>query len=131
MEKRLNKCCICGREYEGRDKINAFRPDIFTNSEIRTKQKMEETLHLPLKKEWYDLIERGIKTEEYREIKPYWTKRLMKRYCQVQFTYGYTNRTMTFEIESITIDKGKSEWGAETGKRYYVIKLGKRVTNII
>lgn len=92
---------------------------------------MEETLHLPLKKEWYDLIERGIKTEEYREIKPYWTKRLMKRYCQVKFTYGYTNRTMTFEIESITIDKGKSEWGAETGKQYYVIKLGKRVTNTI
>jgi hypothetical protein len=33
-------------------------------------------LDLPLKKEWYKLIESGIKTEEYREIKPYWIKRL-------------------------------------------------------
>ena len=33
-------------------------------------------LDLPLKKEWYEMIESGIKTEEYREIKPYWIKRL-------------------------------------------------------
>lgn len=32
-------------------------------------------LHLPLKAKWYEMIERGIKTEEYREIKPYWSKR--------------------------------------------------------
>lgn len=29
------------------------------------------TLHLVLKKQWYDLIESGIKKEEYREIKQY------------------------------------------------------------
>ena len=28
-------------------------------------------LDLPLKKEWYDMIENGVKTEEYREIKSY------------------------------------------------------------
>ena len=33
-------------------------------------------LHLSLKKEFYTLIESGVKTEEYREIKPYWVKRL-------------------------------------------------------
>ena len=33
-------------------------------------------LHLVLKKQWYDLIGSGIKKEEYREIKPYWIKRL-------------------------------------------------------
>ena len=33
-------------------------------------------LSLPLKKEWYNMIESGIKTEEYREIKQYWIKRL-------------------------------------------------------
>lgn len=31
-----------------------------------------KTLCLPLKKEWYKMIESGVKTEEYREIKPYW-----------------------------------------------------------
>lgn len=36
------------------------------------------TLYLPLKKEWYEMIESGVKFEEYREIKPYWIKRLVK-----------------------------------------------------
>lgn len=34
-------------------------------------------LYLPLKKEWYEMIEAGIKKEEYREFKPYWLQRLM------------------------------------------------------
>ena len=29
---------------------------------------MGKTLYLPLKKEWYEMIESGVKTEEYREI---------------------------------------------------------------
>ena len=33
-------------------------------------------LHLPLKKQRNEMIEIGLKTEEYREIKPYWIKRL-------------------------------------------------------
>lgn len=30
---------------------------------------------LPIKKKWFDMIS-GEKKKEYREIKPYWTKRL-------------------------------------------------------
>lgn len=37
---------------------------------------MERTLHLTLKKKWFDMIASGEKKEEYREIKPYWIKRL-------------------------------------------------------
>lgn len=29
-----------------------------------------------LKKEWFEKIKSGEKTHEYREVKPYWTKRL-------------------------------------------------------
>ncbi len=36
-----------------------------------------KTLHLPLKKEWYDMIERGEKKEEYRKVNPYWCKRFL------------------------------------------------------
>ena len=36
-------------------------------------------LELVLKGKWYDMIERGAKLEEYREIKPYWDKRLFSR----------------------------------------------------
>ena len=33
-------------------------------------------LHLVLKRRWYDMIESGGKREEYRDAKPYWTKRI-------------------------------------------------------
>ena len=101
-----------------------------------------KTLHLPLKAQWYEMIESGVKTEEYREIKPYWTERLtyvsaidfegeylhnvVKHFDCVKFSYGYTKRTMTFEIESITIGKGKPKWGAPA-EEVFIIKLGKRV----
>lgn len=39
----------------------------------------ESTLILPIKKKWYDMISSGEKEEEYREIKPYWTSRFMKK----------------------------------------------------
>jgi len=34
------------------------------------------TLHLTLKKKWFDMIASGEKPEEYREIKKYWAVRL-------------------------------------------------------
>ena len=45
--------------------------------------KRTNTLHLVLKGKWYDMIASGVKTEEYREIKPYWEKRLLdyERLC--------------------------------------------------
>lgn len=108
---------------------------------------MEKILDLPLKKEWYDMIESGIKTEEYREIKPYWCKRLgecaldlcwlrdsdgscssvkaMRNinkpgYTHVRFRYGYTKRTMVREIESITIGHGNPDWGAPEEKVFII-----------
>lgn len=106
---------------------------------------MNKTLYLPLKAKWYNMIESGEKTEEYREIKPYWEKRigceLARSFChccifdylmcgevkQVRFSYGYTKRTMTFEVKSITVGYGKIEWGAPVTKRVFIIKLGKRL----
>ena len=35
-----------------------------------------ETLHLNLKKQWYDMIGSGEKKEEYRDISDYWARRL-------------------------------------------------------
>lgn len=36
-----------------------------------------KTLNLVLKHKWYDMIASGEKKEEYRNIKPYWEKRLI------------------------------------------------------
>ena len=93
---------------------------------------MKKVLDLPLKAKWYEMIECGEKLEEYREIKPYWCNRLLgasrtigRQYTHVRFRYGYTRKTMTFEIKDIVIGEGKPEWGAERGKKYFVIKLGR------
>lgn len=88
---------------------------------------MNTTLDLPLKAKWYNLIESGIKTEEYREMKKYWDKRLLRYYTHVRFRYGYTKRTMTFNLKEITIDEGNPNWGAIPGEKYYVLKLGNRI----
>ena len=85
-------------------------------------------LHLTLKKNWFDLILSGEKKEEYREIKPYWEKRLIgKKYDRIIFRNGYATNSpqFTIELKSITQGIGKSEWGAEEGKTYFVLSLGK------
>ena len=134
--------------------------------------KQNIVLDLPLKKEWYKMIESGIKKEEYREIKPYWCNRLLyggplgineywkpilektfkaieehgermpkafnlehllvweygtRAYTHVRFRYGYTKRTMLFELNGITIGKGKTEWGAPEDKEVFILKLGDKI----
>lgn len=86
-----------------------------------------KTLYLPLKKQWYEMIERGEKREEYREMKPYWQKRLTGRIDAVCLSYGYTKRRMTFECAGITIGRGRPEWGAPDDE-VFVIKLGRRIS---
>lgn len=100
---------------------------------------MNNTLFLPLKAKWYDMIESGEKTEEYREIKNYWADRLhstalqdiakgefFKKFDTVTFSFGYTKRRMIFECKGIVEGKGKPEWGAPE-EDVYIIKLGKRI----
>ncbi len=121
-------------------------------------------LNLVLKAKWYDLIESGVKLEEYREIKEYWLRRFCWHrhlfaecipseticpgtdcsceecfrdsrcvngdfkfypYTHVRFSYGYTSRTMTFEIKDIRIGIGNPEWGAPD-KEVFIIELGNR-----
>lgn len=92
---------------------------------------------------WYDMIEKGIKTEEYREIKklglsvlqdmiPYYSLLEMdqainqKGYTHVCFRRGYTS-TMLFELKDIVIGKGNIEWGADQGNNVFILKLGNRI----
>lgn len=48
------------------------------------------TLYLPLKKEWFEKIESGEKTVEYREFKGYWIRRLKRteQYFRGADVYG-------------------------------------------
>jgi len=97
-------------------------------------------LDLVLKEKWYNMIESGIKHEEYREIKPYWEKRLtqkntpdkdgfvaadfdFKEYTHVRFRKGYSKTSITYAITEITIGRGNTEWGAPADKDVFIIRL--------
>ena len=101
-------------------------------------------LILPIKKKWFDMIISGEKKEEYREIKPYWTKRfynelndlIIVRDNNEELSYiKYATGTVTFKngyqkdapkIKCfIELNKGygKREWGAEPNKEYYILEI--------
>lgn len=88
--------------------------------------KTTDILDLILCHKWYDMIESGQKTEEYRELSDYWQRRLGKyTYNFVRFHRGYTTRTMLFEFR-LKQGIGRPEWGAPDYP-VYILKLGKLV----
>lgn len=61
-------------------------------------------------------------------LKSYYSK--LKSWDKVLFANGghFGNvPKKTFEFKGIEIREGKPEWGAEPGKKYFVIKLGKQL----
>lgn len=107
-------------------------------------------LDLVLKNEWFDLIKKGEKREEYREIKPYWISRLCQTkgkcewngkcllsdvckengaintpYTHIKFRRGYTKEHLIFKIENISIGKGKKELGAPEDN-VFIIKFSEK-----
>jgi len=106
------------------------------------------TLHLTLKYRWFEMIESGIKREEYRSIKRFWISRLLsnieyltteqdiqavspvfKPFTHVKFTLGYQRNapTMTFAIEGIDIGPAKPEWSDNWPGNVFRIKIGERI----
>lgn len=96
-------------------------------------------LTLPIKKKWFDMIKDGIKKEEYREIKEYWTGRFINNLYDLSiytdntikeaqgtlaFKNGYQKNAPKIKcFVNLVQDYGKEEWGAEKGKLYYVLKI--------
>ena len=87
-----------------------------------------KTLHLNVKKKWFDMILSGVKKEEYREVNDYWGNRIMD-ICHdtVTFSNGYAKNRPQFEIELLYKDVryGKVEWGAKPNEVCIVLELGK------
>ena len=93
-------------------------------------------LILPTKRKWFLMILDGVKLEEYREIKPYYTRRfqtieLLDDYglptvneVGVMFCNGYSGNAPSFIANvSIDIKTGREDWGAEPGKEYYSLRI--------
>ena len=61
---------------------------------------MKKVLHLNLYRKYFDQILKGEKTTEYREVTPYWSKRLEGRhYDVIQFRNGYAKIAPTMVVE--------------------------------
>lgn len=102
-------------------------------------------IHLNLKRKWFDMIKSGQKTEEYREIKPYWKKRfkphshvhigqswLPRTMVKIVFSNGYRKDRDQFEARITGMrfnSEGKKEWGAEPGKKYFVLEVDPIIPN--
>jgi hypothetical protein len=97
------------------------------------------TLHLILKRQWFEIIYSGEKKEEYRKIIDHWAirftgyslvhgKKPFKHFDTVTFQHGYAKDAprVIVECKGIEIGTGKSEWGA-TGESF-IIKLGKIIS---
>lgn len=100
------------------------------------------------------MINSGEKKDEYRYLSYYWCSRFLidyhrtrkekyggpeleliaayefKKWDVVTFINGYkpTSPRMTFKFLGLDVDCGSPEWGALTGRKYFVIKLGERIS---
>ena len=92
-------------------------------------------LTLPIKKKWFDMILSGEKKEEYRDIKPYYDTRFrnvwgypayFSEIHTIRFRNGYSKDSPSFLADvSLGIGTGRTEWGAEPVKKYYVLRIHK------
>lgn len=104
-------------------------------------------LTLPIKRMWFDMIASGEKKEEYREIKEYYDSRLLNAFgaicvgdevlhnvlpemdqiewpVPIVFRNGYSAASRQIKAMcTLSIGTGKLAWGAEPGKKYYILHI--------
>lgn len=84
-------------------------------------------LDLILKHEWYAMIERGEKPEEYRDLCDHWRRRILgKPYTHVRFHDGYTTTVMLWRIDGVRVGRGNVAWGAPADRDVIILSLGER-----
>lgn len=91
-------------------------------------------LHLPIEKQWFDMIVFGEKKEDYRKISSHWFCRLQKSYDRrafkkfdiVLFKNGYSKNVPWAKVDFLNIrcGIGRLEWGAPENEMVYIIRLG-------
>lgn len=96
-----------------------------------------DALPLPIKKRWYDMILSGEKREEYRVFNLYYLKRFQNiglisfdavsatgAERLILFRNGYSGNSPCFVARcTLTIGKGRPEWGAAEGEKYYILQI--------
>lgn len=104
--------------------------NVKTYADFRGKNRDLSILILPIKRYWLDKIASGEKLEEYRNITPYYEKRLEK---YMDFPYFFVGLRAGYNMDSLFIvcrcrlrkGEGFEKWGAEKGKKYYILEIDK------
>ena len=96
-------------------------------------------VHLITNAKWFEMIRKGIKTVDYREIKQYYARLFACGQIRLNGT-AYEDykvniclhlgvrkhhATMLLECEGLSVGVGRPEWGAVPNVPYYRICLGK------
>jgi hypothetical protein len=72
--------------------------------------KIKPDLTLNMKREWFEKVWNGEKTVEYREVKPYWTRRIGSwvgyRVRFVRMVLGYQSNTPAILLQVYKVDVG-------------------------
>ena len=88
-------------------------------------------LQLPLKKQWFEMTKSGIKTEDYREITPYWVERLLDTSKSPYILTSYSFLDIANDFDEII----ESEWDVDEAVNYifekYNFSFKSFTTNII
>jgi hypothetical protein len=83
---------------------------------------MRKVLHLTLFKRWFDEILSGTKKIEYREVKPFWKKRLfnpdgsVKSYDEIIFSNGYGANCPKMRVEFLGVNESNGKYEIILGK---------------
>lgn len=95
-------------------------------------------LTLPIKQEWFDMICRGEKREEYREATEYYQTRINSaiaadpnckgqeyKIFTVKIRAGYNSKApaAVLRVHCIFGKGGVREWGADPDKYYYILQI--------
>ena len=77
----------------------------------------KKILHLTLLRVWFDAIASGEKTQEFRELKPYWVKRLRgKTFDEVWFKNGYSKTAPFMRVEFKALSETNDTFIIHLGK---------------
>lgn len=103
----------------------------------------QTTLQLVLKTKWFRMIESGEKLQEYRDITPYWWKRIFQsdfienpmkggyagKHRFVRFRLGYKKNAeeMTFKLGHIGIGNANPDWAEGSMDKMIVLNLQERI----
>lgn len=85
---------------------------------------------MTIKRKWFDLILLGEKKEEYRDVKKFYTSRLVnKGITHLKLINGYSRDKpyLIVELKEIKVGLGNPHYGAPLNIWVYILKLGEIV----